>query len=177
MPVYEFYCASCNTVFSFFSKTINTTKVPRCPRDGGHKLERKLSLFAAVSGSKAADAAGGEGEAGAGDDPMAGMGVDEARMEKAAEALASEMDSVNEDDPRQAAKLMRKFSDMTGLKLKGKFEEAMARMEAGEDPEALEKEMGDAMGDEDPFEVPEGRKGGTMGRKAAPARDETLYEM
>ena len=26
MPVYEFYCEKCNTVFSFFSLGVNTTK-------------------------------------------------------------------------------------------------------------------------------------------------------
>jgi putative FmdB family regulatory protein len=180
MPVYEFFCPSCNMIFNFLSKSINTQKVPKCPRDPKHKLQRKMSLFAAVSGNKAKDAGGGEGgEAGPeGDDPLANMGLDEARMEKAAEALAGEAENMNDDDPRQAAKLMRKFSDMTGLPLKGKFQEALARMESGEDPEALEREMGDSLEDENPFEM-DGKKGGsgTTRRAAPPGRDETLYEM
>ena len=26
MPIYEFYCPDCNTLFNFFSRTINTSK-------------------------------------------------------------------------------------------------------------------------------------------------------
>ncbi|MCK4728291.1 MAG: zinc ribbon domain-containing protein, partial [Desulfobacterales bacterium] len=32
MPIYEFYCEDCNTIFNFFSRSVNTTKRPPCPR-------------------------------------------------------------------------------------------------------------------------------------------------
>jgi len=32
MPIYEFYCEDCNTLFNFFSRTVNTDKQPPCPR-------------------------------------------------------------------------------------------------------------------------------------------------
>jgi hypothetical protein len=28
MPIYEFYCEDCHTIFNFFSKNVNTTKKP-----------------------------------------------------------------------------------------------------------------------------------------------------
>jgi len=49
-------------------------------------------------------------------------------------------EGLDENDPRQAARLMRKFSDMTGLEFKENMKSAIERMEAGEDPEAIEQE-------------------------------------
>lgn len=181
MPIYEFYCPSCNTIFSFLSRSVNTEKIPPCPKGPEHHLRRKVSLFSAVAGSKVRDSKPGEvgAEGGEGDDPLANLGIDESRMEKAVEALAGEAEGMNEDDPRQAAKLMRKFSDMTGLQFKGKFEEALSRMESGENPEALEQEMGDSLESEDPFDMIDVKKGaaGAKARVKPPMRDETLYEM
>jgi putative FmdB family regulatory protein len=170
MPIYEFYCRKCNTIFSFLSKAVDTEKIPSCPRDSSHALSRRVSMFAALSAKAKADESG---EGGLDDLP-----IDESRMERAVEALAGEAENLNEEDPRQAARLMRKFSDMTGLQFKGKFEEALSRMESGEDPEALEAEMGDALGGEDemPFELP-GQKGGGRKGMPRPLKDETLYDM
>jgi len=51
------------------------------------------------------------------DEDMPIPDLDEAKMEKAMNLLAREADHMDEDDPRQAANLMRKLTDMTGLKL------------------------------------------------------------
>jgi len=61
----------------------------------------------------------------------------------------SEAENVNEDDPKQMASLMRKFTSKTGINLGDSMEEAISRMEAGEDPDQVEKEMGDQLGDDD----------------------------
>lgn len=53
------------------------------------------------------------------------------------------MEGLSEDDPRQMARFMRKFQEATGMNLGPTFDETMGRLEAGEDPEALEEEMGD----------------------------------
>lgn len=58
-------------------------------------------------------------------------------------SLAGEMEGLNEDDPRQMARFMRKFQEATGMNLGPAFDEAMGRLEADEDPETLEEEMGD----------------------------------
>ena len=139
MPMYEFICSDCNTIFTFFSKTVNTTKAPACPKCGQNSLSRMMSRFAVTGSSKKKSAADGDSEEGFGPE----LPIDEAKMGKAMETLAAEAEHMNEDDPRQAAQLMRKLTDMTGLKLGDKMEDALNRMEAGEDPEAVEKELGD----------------------------------
>jgi putative FmdB family regulatory protein len=162
MPIYEFYCKECHTVFNFFSRTVNTRKIPLCPRCKKIKLTRQMSLFAVT---------GRASETGDGDLP-----VDETKMEKAMEMMAREAENINEDDPRQAAKLMRKLTEMTGVELGGGMQEAIRRMENGEDPETIEAEMGDLM-DEDPFILP-GKKGGKGALKQRPPhKDDTLYDL
>ena len=77
-----------------------------------------------------------------------------APWKKAMQMISSEAGRINEDDPRQAANLMRKLSEMTGIKLGEGMNEALKRMEAGEDPDQIESEMGDLLQSEDPFEFP-----------------------
>ncbi|MDH3798752.1 MAG: zinc ribbon domain-containing protein, partial [Desulfobacterales bacterium] len=43
MPIYEFYCEDCNTIFNFFSKSVNTTKTPKCPNCKKKRLSRQMS--------------------------------------------------------------------------------------------------------------------------------------
>ena len=54
---------------------------------------------------------------------------------------------IDENDPRQAANVMRKLFDATGMPLGGGMQEALKRMESGEDPEKIEEDMGDVLGD------------------------------
>ena len=122
MPIYEFYCRKCNTLYNFFSRSVNTEKIPSCPRCKRVKLQRRMSVFAKIS----------QRNEGAALEEMPGF--DESKMEKAMEMLASEAGGIDENDPRQAARLMRKLTDATGLSLGEKMEEALARMEKGEDP-------------------------------------------
>jgi putative FmdB family regulatory protein len=164
MPIYEFYCETCHTIYSFFSRTVNTRKTPRCPKCKNKKLSRQVSLFA-FTGTATED--GG----------MDDLPIDEAKMEKAMNMLAKEAEGINEDDPKQAANLMRKLSDMTGLKLGPGMDEAIQRMEKGEDPEQVEAEMGDVLESEDPF-VLSAKKGTESKTKLPePARDDRLYDL
>lgn len=163
MPIYEFYCSRCDTIYNFFSRTINTDKIPRCPRCRTVRLKKKVSLFAAISGRK--------GEEGEGDMPT----FDEAKMEKAMSMLASEAGSIDEDDPRQAARLMRKLTEATGLKMGSGMEEALSRMERGEDPDRIEAELGDLLEGEEPFVMEQ--KSGKRTRTRQPKVDETLYDL
>ena len=165
MPIYEFFCVDCNTVFNFFSRRPNTEKRPACPKCGKAELQKMMSAFATIGKAKESD----------GDAPFAGM--DEARMEQALAGLMREAENVNEDDPRQMAQLMRKFADKTGLNLGGTMEEAIARMEAGEDPNQIEQEMGECMEGDEPFSLEAMKKRVQVGRKQPPVHDETLYDL
>ncbi|MDP4979524.1 MAG: zinc ribbon domain-containing protein [Desulfobacterales bacterium] len=164
MPIYEFYCEDCNTIFNFFSKTINTTKKPKCPKCKTKKLSRQMSAFSFTGKAKE-------------DSDMDDLPFDEGKMEKAMQMLAGEAENINEDDPRQAANLMRKLTDMTGLELGTGMQEALKRMEAGEDPDAIEAEMGDLLEGEEPFLLPEKKGGLTAKKRPAPHKDETLYDL
>ncbi len=164
MPVYEFYCSGCHTIFNFFSRSIDTTTCPVCPTCRDRRLTRQVSLFAFTGRAR---------EKGEVDD----LPVDEAQMSQAMALLAKEADKIDENDPKQAAGLMRKLSDMTGLQLGHGMEEALARMERGEDPEAIEREMGDLLEGEEPFLPPGKKNAASSGRRAAPRRDDTLYDL
>ncbi len=96
-------------------------------------------------------------------------------MEQALEALMRESEGINEDNPRQMAELMRKFTDRTGINLGDNMEEAMSRMEKGEDPEQIEREMGELLeGDDFSFDS---MKKKVMSKTARPSVDETLYDL
>ena len=164
MPIYEFYCRDCNTLFNFFSKTINTTKKPKCPKCKTSTLTRQISVVAFTGRAKE-------------DSDMDDLPFDSSKMEQAMQMLAGEADKMNEDDPKQAANLMRKLSDMTGLKLGDGMDEALRRMERGEDPEQVEAEMGDILEEEDPFSLQEKKAKNIKTRHKEPLRDETLYDL
>ena len=161
MPIYEFFCPSCNTIFSFYSSRINTSKVPPCPKCT-EPLQRQMSLFSTIGRAREED-----------DAPL--PDIDEGRMESVLGELAREAENVNEEDPRQMARIMRKFSEKTGLHLGDSMEEAIARLEAGEDPDSIEQQMGDLLEGEDPFSLMKKKAKGV--KSSIPLRDETLYEL
>jgi putative FmdB family regulatory protein len=162
MPIYEFYCVKCHMIFNFFSTSVNTEKRPNCPRCRRTVLVRQMSLFSSPRGLKEDQ-----------DGPKPDM--DESKVMEAMNALARETESLDENDPRQAANLMRKLSDMTGLNLGPGMEEALRRMEAGEDPEQVESEMGDLLDGEEPFSVK--KKSARPGRRRPPQVDSKLYNL
>ena len=155
MPVYECYCPDCHTVFNFFSRRVDTSTRPACPRCGRPELGRQASVFAISKGR--GDAAETSDDAGL------PAGVDEERMMQAFAAMAGEMEGLDENDPKQAARMMRRLFDSTGLKLGDGMAEAIRRMEAGEDPEQIDAELGDVLEGEDPLA---GLGGGTGGLDA-----------
>lgn len=177
MPIYEFYCSSCHRLFSFLSRKIDTGKIPACPDCQAESLTRRISAFAISKGRT--------------DEPRPDANepqIDEARLEQAMQAMAGEMESLDENDPRQGAHLMRKLFDATGLPVAGGMEEALRRMEAGEDPEKIEEDMGEVL-EGDPLGgllgSDEGKDPGT-GRRKGPGRlrrmlppsvDPELHEM
>jgi putative FmdB family regulatory protein len=160
MPIYEFYCAHCNTIFNFFSSRVNTEKRPMCPKCDKGPLERVISRFAVLKSGKEHD-------------DLGMPELDETKLGKAMSLMEREARNLNEDDPKQVAHLMRKLCDTTGINLGSKMEEALRRMESGEDPEKIEEEMGNILSEEDLFTA--ASKDSHKPKKKPPIRDETLY--
>lgn len=170
MPIYEFYCADCHRIYNFLARTANTAKKPKCPQCGRLRLERQVSKFAISKNRPESD----EGD-------MFPEGMDESRFERAMEELGREAEGMNEDDPRQMARLMRKLFQSTGMECDGRMEEAMRRMESGEDPDALEEEFGDMFEGEGDAPVMAkgagGRLRGLAKRLYPPGVDDGLYDL
>jgi len=167
MPIYEFYCADCHMLFNFFSRRIDTQKEPACPRCGRPRLSRRVSLFAVSR--RRPEKAEGEGA----------PEIDEERMSGVLESLAREAEGADEEDPRSMARILRRLYEATGMPLGPKLEEAMRRLEAGEDPEALEQELGDALGEESELLEPGGAKKrlSELRMELPPRTDPNLYEL
>lgn len=167
MPIYEFYCAKCHTVFNFLSRTINISKQPACPRCRRPDLERRVSRFAISKGRS-------EEPSPAGDLPD----LDEDKLERVMTELERESAGLDEDNPQQMARVMRRLYESSGLPLGGRMEEAFRRLESGEDPEAIEQEMGDLMDDDEALPGETGGKLRRLVRKLRPPEvDENLYDL
>lgn len=167
MPIYEFYCRNCHTLYSFLARRVDTLTIPNCPKEKGHKLQRQMSRFAISSGQQSS----GE-EAG----PASEM--DEQKMEQVMAQMAGDFERVDESDPRAMAKMMRKLMDTTGMNMGEGMQEAISRMEAGEDPNQVEEELGDVLDSEDPFATGESKLRGLARRLIeAPNVDPEIYDM
>jgi NTP pyrophosphatase (non-canonical NTP hydrolase) len=174
MPIYEFYCPRNNRIYSFFARSLAySKKTPRCPENGKWKMEKLISGFAIT------------GRAREKKDP-AGDPADDPRMEKMMAEMEREFSSLGDSenpDPRVMARAMRRMAEMTGEKTPAVMEEMLSRMEKGEDPEKLEAEYGDALGDMpepgagDGEEAQETMKAALRRLRGQPRRDATLYEM
>ena len=169
MPIYEFYCPDCHRIFNFLARRANTRKRPACPRCGRPRLERKVSLFAVSKGRKESDE----------DSAAPDIDIDEGRLERAMESLAREAEGIDDEDPRAAGRLMRRLFDAAGLKPGSGMAEAIRRMEAGEDPDTIEAELGDVLEGEDPFPGEKEKVNlRSLRRKVLPPSvDETLYDL
>lgn len=177
VPIYELYCADCDTLFNFFSSRVDTTTSPTCPRCGKRRLERRPARFATLSRS-AGDTAGDEAGEG---DPFRELGIDEERLGGAFESAMAELDASGDDaeDPRQVARLFRRVGESAGLEPGPQMEEMLRRLESGEDPDQLEEDMGDAFdgdaGEEGDPLAELFRKRRPKGGRKRPRRDEELY--
>jgi putative FmdB family regulatory protein len=163
MPIFEYLCASCNRIYSFLSLTAKPSRLPACPRCGTTDLARVPSAFAVQSTRKTAEGSASSAEP-TGDD--AAMG----RLEQEAMRMASGLDEKDAEDPRVMARMMRRLAEASGERITPTMDEMFRRMEAGEDPEALEDELGPRLEEEMGGADGEGGEEG-----AAPTHDDGLY--
>lgn len=167
MPIYEFYCPQCHRIFNFLSRRVDTEGRPYCPQCGRKDLKRRASAFA-ISKNRP------EPGEGAGESPE----FDESRLERVLGSLGDEAEGLSEENPREAARLMRRVFQEAGMPMGSGMAEALRRMEAGEDPEKVEEEMGDLIDDPGGLEESAGRKFRRWSRRwAPPSVDPDLYEM
>ena len=168
MPIYEYACTDCRKIFSFLSRRLKSRRKPVCPRCGNKKLVKEVSQFAALKGA-AEPKAGGDGP------PMPDL--DSPKMERFMREMERDMGHLDENNPRHMAHMMRKMQEaMPADMMPKEMNEAIRRLESGENPEKIEEDMGEVfdqfMGEE------EGGPGG-MGPMGSGgySRDGGLYDM
>jgi putative FmdB family regulatory protein len=135
MPIYEYRCADCKRrvsiyfmSFSAADRRIEAGEV-ECPRCGGKHLSRLMSKVHMVRGGRSDgdDMADDMGDSGMGDiDGMDGM-----------------LEGLDDEDPRSVARWARRMKESMGdeMDLGPEFDQALARIEAGEDPDKVMDDM------------------------------------
>jgi putative FmdB family regulatory protein len=143
MPIYEFACPKCRVIYNFLSQRINPRRLPVCPKCGHKKLLKQMSSFAMPSGAKepaALDDSSADAEG-----PMPDL--DDPRVMRAMNEMERDMASLDENNPRHMAHMMRKMKDLLPPGAMPKeMDIAIKRLESGEDPEKIEADMGDILG-------------------------------
>jgi putative FmdB family regulatory protein len=143
MPIYEFACPKCRRIYSFLSKRLNPERSPACPKCGNANLVKQVSSFAMLKGvpePKSADTAMDEGP------PV--PDIEDARMDRVMSELERDMEHLDENNPRHVAHMMKKMKEiMPPGAVPKELDIAIKRLEKGEDPEKIEEDMGDVLGD------------------------------
>jgi putative FmdB family regulatory protein len=167
VPIYEFACPKCRRIFSFLSKRLNPDRLPVCPKCGNKKLSKQVSRFAMTKGLKE-PAAKSETDNGG---PLM-PDLDDPRVERAMMEMERDMEHLDENNPKHMAHMMKKMKDlMPPGTMPKEMDIAIKRLEAGEDPEKIEADMGDVLGDF--MGGPEGGAGGGGNY----THDSGLYDM
>jgi hypothetical protein len=102
---------------------------------------KQLSSFAMPRGLKEPSAAD-PSEQGLGPD------LDDPRVARVMSEMERDLEHMDENNPRHMAQMMKKMKDlMPAGSVPKEFDIAIKRLEAGEDPEKIEADMGDVLGD------------------------------
>ncbi len=103
--------------------------------------------------------------------PMPDM--DDPRIMRAMSEMERDMEHLDENNPKHMAHMMKKMKDiMPAGTMPKEMDIAIKRLEAGEDPEKIEADMGDVLGD---FIGEEGA-GGMGNSGGGYSRDAGLYD-
>ncbi len=149
MPFYEYHCKACGRRVTLFWTTMAKAREasPRCPLCGSGDLERRYSRFAIGRGG------GRESSADSFDE---------------LERMAS---SIDENDPADVARFIRRMSDEFGEPLEPEYEEAVEMLESGSSVDEVDdmlaekhirkhEEYGSPFDEREDFSPPGGGSGG-----------------
>jgi putative FmdB family regulatory protein len=121
MAIYEYRCRQCQKRYSLFLRGFNQPAAPVCPNCGSTAAGRLVSRFAVVKSE-----------------------------DRRADDLTdpSKFGDVDENDPKSIARFARKMGSELGEDMPPEFDEMVDRLEAGENPEDVERSMGMGEGGE-----------------------------
>lgn len=168
MPLYEFYCEACHVIFTFRSPKVRTGETPPCPRCGSD-LKREISVFSHIIRGK----------------NDAGMNYEDDtcdRMDRVIAEMGDRMQSLEDEegDPREAVSVLRAMAEAGGVRFKPDVLEAMARIDAGEDPDKIDEMFGEVFNAENPFDEVDDESGeyglSWWKRLHEPQRDPDWYD-
>ena len=116
MPYYDYNCLECNDKFStFIAYEDYETMIVKCPRCNSKNIQRQINRVRVARS-------------------------EENRLENLADPSA--LDGI-ENDPRAMGRMMRQMSSELGEEMGPEFNEGVSRLEAGQDPTEIEKDLPD----------------------------------
>lgn len=120
MPTYEYRCLDCRKRVAIYQSYADYGRVPvACPHCGGGRLERRIGRVRVARS-------------------------EESRLDTLSDP--SDWGDVDENDPRSVARMMRRMGGELGEDMPAEFDEVVDRLEAGESPEEIEKDIPDLGG-------------------------------
>lgn len=120
MPTYEYRCQDCRRRVSIYQRYDDYGRVPvACPECGGARLQRRIGRVRVARS-------------------------EESRLDSLSDP--SDWGDVDENDPRSMARMMRRMGSEMGEELPDEFDDVVDRLEAGESPEEIEKDLPDLGG-------------------------------
>jgi len=127
MPIYEYFCKPCNTIFNFYAKSFAADRQPPCPRCGGtlHKQVSSFSLGSRLHGP--------------GNLPLSPQRLEEGMRR---------LEQFGQQNPQEAERLRKKFGEMTGVSFAEDRVRAASAASSPAEPEEPSSAAEEAMPDE-----------------------------
>ncbi|MCJ7677716.1 MAG: hypothetical protein MUO35_08345 [Anaerolineales bacterium] len=120
MPSYEYRCLDCRKRVSLYQRYEDYGRVPvACPHCSSARLERRIGRVRVARS-------------------------EDSRLDSLADP--SGWGDVDENDPRSVARMMRRMGSEMGEDMPAEFDEVVNRLEAGENPDDIEKDIPDLGG-------------------------------
>ena len=124
MPIYEYRCGECNRRVSLFFPSFSAAESriaageAKCPRCGSLALTRLMSRVYSQRSN-------------------------EDQLDDISDDTGGFLDGVDENDPRSIARWARRMKDSMGdeMDMGPEFDSALARIEAGEDPDKVMEDV------------------------------------